>query len=216
MFTKRADEATESQKRLNEASANYEKEVASEIAEVDRLFDKLKNAKKGTDEYNSAKAAIINQYGTYLNGLSEEIRTLKNVEGAYNAVTRAVQKAARARGMESAIKGAQEEYGELYGKSAGKLYKELTNVVGDKKAKSYIESIKKELEKTGTISKRLTETIANVFRGDANYGNSKAWMQGMKNATKNLKDSYKAAEAIFSDSSLDKKVSTKRYRIRQK
>lgn len=209
MFTKRADEATESQKRLNEASANYEKEVASEIAEVDRLFDKLKNAKKGTDEYNSAKDAIINQYGTYLNGLSEEIRTLKNVEGAYNAVTRAVQKAARARGMESAIKGAQEEYGELYGKSAGKLYKELTNVVGDKKAKSYIESIKKELEKTGTISKRLTETIANVFRGDANYGNSKAWMQGMKNATKNLKDSYKAAEAIFSDSSLDKKVSNK-------
>ena len=52
MFTKRADEATESQKRLNEVSANYEKEVASEIAEVDRLFDKLKNAKKGTDEYN--------------------------------------------------------------------------------------------------------------------------------------------------------------------
>lgn len=209
MFTKRADEATESQKRLNEASANYEKEVASEIAEVDRLFDKLKNAKKGTDEYNSAKAAIINQYGTYLNGLSEEIRTLKNVEGAYDAVTKAVQKAARARGMESAIKGAQEEYGELYGKSAGKLYKELTNIVGEKKAKSFIDSIKKELEKTGTISKGLTETIANVFRGDANYGNSKAWMQGMKNATKNLKDTYKAAEAIFSDSSLDTKPSTK-------
>lgn len=209
MFTKRADEATESQKRLNEASANYEKEVASEIAEVDRLFDKLKNAKKGTDEYNSAKAAIIDQYGTYLNGLSEEIRTLKNVEGAYNAVTRAVQKAARARGMESAIKGAQEEYGELYGKSAGKLYKELTNVVGEKKAKSYIESIKKELEKTGTISKRLIETVANVFRGDANYGNSKAWMQGMKNAAKNLKDSYKAAEAIFSDASSDTRTSNK-------
>ena len=209
MFTKRADEATESQKRLNEVSANYEKEVASEIAEVDRLFDKLKNAKKGTDEYNSAKAAIINQYGTYLNGLSEEIRTLKNVEGAYDAVTKAVQKAARARGMESAIKGAQEEYGELYGKSAGKLYKELTNIFGEKKAKSFIDSIKKELEKTGTISKGLTETIANVFRGDANYGNSKAWMQSMKNATKNLKDTYKAAEAIFSDSSLDTKPSTK-------
>lgn len=209
MFTKGTNDATESQKKLNEASANYEKEVASEIAEVDRLFDKLKNAKKGTDEYNSAKAAIIDQYGTYLNGLSEEIRTLKNVEGAYNAVTRAVQKAARARGMESAIKGAQEEYGELYGKSAGKLYKELTNIVGEKKAKSFIDSIKKELEKTGTISKGLTETVANVFRGDANYGNSKAWMQGMKNATKNLRDSYKAAEAIFSDASSDTKVSNK-------
>lgn len=209
MFTKGTNDATESQKRLNEASANYEKEVASEIAEVDRLFGKLKNAKKGTDEYNSAKAAIIDQYGTYLNGLSEETRTLKNVEGAYNAVTIAVQKAAKARGMESAIKGAQEEYGELYGKSAGKLYKELTNAVGKKKAKSFIDSIKKELEKTGTISKGLTETIANVFRGDANYGNSKAWMQGMKNATKNLRDSYKAAEAIFSDASSDTKVSNK-------
>lgn len=31
----------------------------------------------------------------------------------------------------------------------------------------------------------------------------------MKNATKNLKDTYKAAEAIFSDSSLDTKPSTK-------
>lgn len=61
--------------------------------------------------------------------------------------------------MESAIKGAQEEYGELYGKSAGKLYKELTNVVGEKKAKSYIESIKKELEKTGTISKNLQKLL---------------------------------------------------------
>ena len=159
MFTKRADEATESQKRLNEASANYEKEVASEIAEVDRLFDKLKNAKKGTDEYNSAKAAIINQYGTYLNGLSEEIRTLKNVEGAYDAVTKAVQKAARARGMESAIKGAQEEYGELYGKSAGKLYKELTNIVGEKKAKSFIDSIKKNLKRRVQFQKDLLKPL---------------------------------------------------------
>lgn len=221
MFTKRTDEATESQRRLNEASANYEKEVASEIAEVDRLFDKLKNAKKGTDEYNSAKAAIIAQYGTYLNGLSKEIRTLRNVEGAYNAVTTAIQKAARARGMESAIKGAQEEYGELYGKSADKLYKELTNAVGEKKAKSFIDSIKKELDKTGTISKRLTDAIANVFRGDVNYGRSKAWMQGMKNATKNLKDSYKAAEAVFSDTSTLKpstkaKVDDKSYWEKQK
>ena len=89
------------------------------------------------------------------------------------------------------------------------MYKELTNVVGEKKAKSYIESIKKELEKTGTISKRLIETVSNVFRGDANYGNSKAWMQGMKNATKDLKDSYKAAEAIFSDANSDTRTSNK-------
>lgn len=34
-------------------------------------------------------------------------------------------------------------------------------------------------------------------------------MQGMKNATKNLRDSYKAAEAIFSDASSDTKVSNK-------
>lgn len=31
----------------------------------------------------------------------------------------------------------------------------------------------------------------------------------MKNATKNLRDSYKAAEAIFSDASSDTKVSNK-------
>lgn len=61
--------------------------------------------------------------------------------------------------MESAIKGAQEEYGELYGKSAGKLYKELTNAVGEKKAKSFIDSIKKNLKRRVQFQKDLLKLL---------------------------------------------------------
>lgn len=61
--------------------------------------------------------------------------------------------------MESAIKGAQEEYGELYGKSAGKLYKELTNIVGEKKAKSFIDSIKKNLKRRVQFQKDLLKLL---------------------------------------------------------
>ena len=198
-FTKNTNQAEEAQKRLDEATGNMRKEIASEQVDIDMLFNDLKNAKKGTDEYAQAKDAILNKYGKYLDGLNEEIRTLKNVKGAYDAITVAATKAARARGMETAMRGAQEAYGEFYSDSAGKLYDNLREAVGDTKATSLLNRLKAEINNTGKASKTLREEIASLFTGTSTYGRSKAWITGMENATRTLKDETKKIKAVFGD-----------------
>lgn len=198
-FTENTDYVAEAQKRLDDATSNMRKEIASEQADIEILFDDLKNAKKGTEEYNQAKDAILNKYGQYLNGLKEEIRTLNNVKGAYDAITAAATKAARARGMETAMRGAQDAYSSLYAGSSGKLYDKLVEKVGETKATSLLKRLQGEISKTGKASQKLREDIGKIFRGTSAYGNSRAWITGMENATKTLKNETNKIKTIFGD-----------------
>jgi len=192
--TSKQDEA---QKRLNESFENTKAGIASEQAEIDRLFDKLRKAKEGTAEYQQTKEKIINQYGNYLNGLSAEIRTLKDVEAAYKAVSKAAREAALERGKEAALKTTQDEYGESYSSNIGKLQKNLSETVGGKQTTQYLKQIQRELRNTGTISKETEERIRNVFRGTAKYGNSQAWFTSLRNNEKMLREQTKAVEDMF-------------------
>lgn len=103
-------DAEKAQAKLNETTKEFNKDVASERVQIDSLFARLKAAKEGTDEYKTAKQAILNQYGDYLKGLSKEIQSLQDVEGAYRAVTQAAQDAARARALERATADAADTY----------------------------------------------------------------------------------------------------------
>lgn len=203
-FTKNVDTAAEAQKRLDEATANMRKEIVSEQADIDILFNDLQNAKKGTDEYRQAKEAILDKYGKYLEGLNAEIRTLKNVKGAYDAITAAATKTARARGMETAMRGAQEAYGATYSGNAGKLYDKLQEKVGDTKATNLLRKLQNEISKTGKASQKLRDEIGDIFRGSATYGNSRTWITSMENATKTLQNETKKIKAVFGDAN-DKK-----------
>lgn len=111
-FSRRTNEAAEAQKRVNEAVLQTNQAMQDERAEIDKLFGKLDAAEKGTAEYYSAKKAIISQFGQYLNGMSEEIRSLDNVAAAYRVVTREAENAARARGLAQATKAADDAYNE--------------------------------------------------------------------------------------------------------
>lgn len=103
-------DAEKAQAKLNETTKQFNKDVAAERVQIDSLFARLKAAKEGTDEYKSAKQAILSQYGEYLKGLSKEIQSLQDVEGAYKAVTAAALDAAKARAMEAATKDAADTY----------------------------------------------------------------------------------------------------------
>lgn len=103
-------DAERAQKKLNETTEEFNKEVASERVQIDSLFARLKAAKEGTEEYENVKKAIISQYGNYLDGLSDEIRSLQDVEGAYKAVAEAAKDAAKARALEKITKDAADTY----------------------------------------------------------------------------------------------------------
>lgn len=126
-------DAEKSLKKLDETTKEFNKETASEQIQIDRMFIRLKNAKEGTDEYKSAKQAIINQYGNYLSGLQSEIQSLQDVEGAYKAVTAAAQDAARARAMDAASKQAADDYAEKEAQAKDEIYEALKEKFGDKK-----------------------------------------------------------------------------------
>lgn len=146
-----AKDADQSTEELNKTFADTQAEIASEQKKIDELFEKLRKAKKGTDDYKSAKAAIISQYGGYLNGLSAEIVALNDVEGAYKAVAKAARDAAMARGMEAAMRSAQESYGERYSTNYDKIYNAIAENYGEERAKQLMDGLAKKLRKGGKL-----------------------------------------------------------------
>lgn len=197
MFKKGADEATESQRKLDSAFADTQAQIASEQKNIDELFDKLRKAEKGTNEYKETKDKILNQYGTYLRGLSNEIATLKNVEGAYKAVTKAAREASLARGKEAALKDVQDTYGSSYANNIGKLQSALKSVADDKTVTEIMGRVNAELNDFGNITTQLEGRIKNLFRGTQNYGNAGAWITGLRNNEKYLKDYSDLIEQRF-------------------
>lgn len=152
-------DAQKAQERLNKVNEDFNATCASEQIQIDTLFTRLKNAKEGTQEYKDAKDAILSQYGSYLQGLNNEIATLKDVGAAYDAVKQAALEAARARAMEAAVKGEADAYGQAEGEQMKNLQEALKKRYGDKKNKSgqllyidYFDQLKRHIQNGGTIA----------------------------------------------------------------
>lgn len=128
-------DAEKAQKRLNKTYSDSQKEIISERVQIDSLFARLKAAKEGTDEYKTAKQAILSQYGGYLQGLRSEVQSLQDVEAAYKAVTRAAEDAAKARALESSTKEAADTYAQKEADARDRIYKALKGKYGDRKDK---------------------------------------------------------------------------------
>lgn len=159
-------EAEKAQRRLSEAVSECEGSVAAERIQIDVMFDRLRKAKEGTDDYKDAKQAILDQYGNYLDGLSAEISSLKDVEGAYKAVTQAAIEAARARAMDAYVKKEGEEYAKQYTERFDKLY----NIIKKKKGQAFADAHR--------------QTINDVISGKSN------WAQGFLSQFDEIRSVY--------------------------
>ncbi len=111
---KAIDAASESSERLSREQAKLNSELSVETSKINILFNRLRNAKDGTDEYAKAKQAILSQYGSYLEGMDKEIKSLEDVEGAYEAITRAVRESVIERLRANQIEDAAQEAGKSW------------------------------------------------------------------------------------------------------
>lgn len=125
MFGNKAEDAADHTDMLNKSITDLGIETAKEAQEIDNAFAKLLKAKKGTQEYGAAKDAIISKYGSYLSGLSAEISTLADVEGAYNAVRNAAESSANARFKTSFIDDATKAAAERMGSAIDNIMKNV-------------------------------------------------------------------------------------------
>lgn len=152
-------EAEKAQSRLNKAFKEADKNVISERTQIDYLFGKLKAAKEGTEEYEAAKKQIINQYGSYLSGLSDEIQSLKDVEGAYKAITEAAKESAMARASEAYIKEEADNYASQISDIRDEVKKMMEEKFGTEKGYEYFWKIVPVLE-GGEMTDEIRDIIS--------------------------------------------------------
>lgn len=153
----------------SEITRSFGNNIAKDTAELDIMFAKLKNATKGTEEYDSARMKIIDKYGDYLKGQEDEIRNLENLDEAYKVLTRSIVANSIQKGlqdanskaieeyekrMEKALNGVEEKFIKKFGEEAG-YEKFLTFRVGivsdDEDLRRQAEEIYKEFNYDKTI-----------------------------------------------------------------
>lgn len=173
-------EAEKRQKALNEAVAESAKSAAAEEAKLKALYEELKNAKKGTEQYKAAKDAIIKQYGGYLDKLSAEQGRVLDVANAYELLRKKVVAAAKARAMQS--------YVDEQMKEATKKRADTYNMISGSLTKAQLSELTKRAEGKGALSHEYLIT----FRED-----DRRFIMDYFNAIREEKKVIPAAEAAF-------------------
>ena len=165
--TRKFDYLANAQKRLNELNDEYETTLGKETTHISQLFGWLNKTKKGTEEYNAAKKAIIDNYGQYLTGLGKEIEQLENVKAAYDAITTAAMNAAKARMAEKGLSSANENYAKDTGDSYKKIYEALAG--GGKHSKEEIDSIVSRVRQAIDTNSAMPTDIVNLANSMSKY-----------------------------------------------
>ncbi|WP_101690753.1 tape measure protein [Dysgonomonas massiliensis] len=183
-----------SQKRLKDTSKEYERTIVSEQTQLDILFGRLKAAKEGTDEYQQAKENILKKYGSYLSGLSEEIRTLKDVEGAYKAISRAAIQAAKDRAIERGTQEASDAYTEEYQKNILKVRNAFFKKFGEAEGTLLLDSFKKSFNEGSEFTKEVKKAISSfdevIYSANGAAGSVSSYSNNaVQNAIVNMKRS---------------------------
>lgn len=155
-----------SQKNIKNATSEFNAEVTKEKIKIDILFDRLKAAKEGTKAYQKVKDEILSQYGEYLHGLSEEIQSLKNVAGAYNAITAAAYKASKARAFDKYSSKAMDDYNENTKEYIEKIREKLIKRFGEKQGTDYFRKISESLDANSKLSPGMQMVIDKGFTED--------------------------------------------------
>lgn len=152
-------DAEKAMKRVADANKEFGQSVSSEQIAIDRLFGKLKAATEGTKEYDKAKKAIISKYGQYLDGLDEEVKSLKKVEEAYKAISEAAIQAARDRAIDSATSKATEAYVKVEQENLEKIRDLMEKEFGALQGTEFFEKFKKELLAGNGFSEEIQKVI---------------------------------------------------------
>lgn len=100
----------EAERRVTSATASYNKMIREETEKLDLLKYKLEKATKGTDDWESAKKEIVENYGQYFSGLDQEIEKVGSLETAYDNLTQSIKNSIDARAFSDFYSNEKEIY----------------------------------------------------------------------------------------------------------
>lgn len=153
-------EAERTATKLNDAIKEGEKATQAERYQIDLMFQRLRDAKKGTEEYEAAKQAIISQYGSYLKKLGDEKTALNDIAAAYALITEEATKSARARAMQQVITEASEEKANKSSETYDDIAKLLKKKFGAEKGGEYLLKLKPVIMDGAEITAEMQAIIA--------------------------------------------------------
>jgi len=216
---RKADLMGQAMKRVKKLSKENADEIGKETVRVSQLFDWLKRAEKGTENYEKAKQTILSNYGQYLKGMGDEIEKLEDIEGAYNAITIAATKAAKARMAEKGLTSANEAYasttGDIYTDIYSTMEKQKTGswrnkqrVYSDEEIESFVSRLRPIIDMGGEIPAEMQSIIDSftrtvVYTGTGGYSQTaqvnplQAYVDNLRNAKRALDAEVKEVEQRF-------------------
>lgn len=190
----------------SEITRSFGSNIAKDSAELDIMFARLKEATKGTEEYEKARRQIIDKYGDYLKGQKDEIRNLEDLDEAYKVLTKSIIANSIQRGlqdanskaienyekqMDKALDGVEEKFIKKFGEESG-YEKFLTFRVGivsdDEELRKQAEEIYKEFD--------YDKTVLNA----TGLTNITATSEVASNALENTRDKIEAANSELQNS----------------
>jgi len=198
-------DAEKAQKKLNDTIKESDNAISSESYQIDLMFDRLKAAKQGTDEYRAAKEAIMNKYGDYLKKLGDEKTALNDVAAAYELITKKATNAAHARAMESV----NNEAGEIVADKESDVYDRINKLVSkrykgnDVLIAEYMRQLKPVIMNGAEITPQIEKIIkefdkeSGYMSGDPTRGGE--WVSTTVNALQSQLDALKSVKTAAED-----------------
>lgn len=200
-----------SQKRVTDATTKYDAAVASEIADLDILFGRLKQTTKGTNEYEKAKDDIMSKAESYRTGLGKEIDLLNDVAGAYKAVSAAAIQSMKDRAMADSKGEALQAYTQSWESNFSKVRKEFLTKYGKAQGTLLLDSLKDSLNNDKELSKEVKDAVSSfsktVYSAYGTAGQSQSYQSNwvdvaigqIQNDKKNMQTEIEDLQAIFGE-----------------
>lgn len=227
IWSKATNEATEGQKKLNEAQKETNDQMATEKARIDVLIAQINNENLSRDQRNRYLQELINISPEYLNKLNLE--NLKTAEGTkiINGYITQLEKKIHLQNLEKQLAEADKTLSEEKEKAKNpsfwrKTKASLTSfeIFGAKSYKEQLGDYLEDAQKTydvikEEIDKYITEnpiTLTPTTGGGGNGGNSgsddkKPWEKKIKA----LEDNLKLSKAINEKALLEKNINEEQY-----
>ncbi len=196
---------------LSSISAEMESSIKSEMAVVDNMFNALKKAEKGSNDYKIAKDAIIEQYGKYLKGLTDEKNNILNLEAAYLRVADAIKKKAEATALEKVTNKASEKYETEFDEQTQIIMYALKkrfdkNDIGSAIVDNFYQMIMNDIARIGGISKETKLSLKKSLGVASNKGNTSETYTDIINAVSAIREARTIFDKEFSEA--QKRLST--------
>lgn len=196
---------------LSSISSEMESSIKSEMAVVDNMFNALKKAEKGSNDYKIAKDAIIEQYGKYLKGLTDEKNNLLNLEAAYLRVVDAVKKKAEATALDKATNKASEKYETEFEEQTQIIMNALKkqfdrNGLGSAFVDNFYQMIMNDIARIGGISEDTKLSLKKSLGVASNKGNTSETYVDIINAVSAIREARTTFDKEFSEA--QKRLST--------